>query len=368
MNDSIRCAADMTRAFEEKKERGGAIFLPVGEYPVESPVLMDSPSTRLCGEVWAYNLDPNGVFETRYGSKLRLVGKDHAAISIGSRGLPAGCMVSDIGMQGDIVGMDTRDMFDPAHPDHSAGLYFGKERVDQGDFNKISCCGLAVGVSAAENSEIDACDFRKINVDGCCVGFYFAPRASYYTRFHRCIVGDTPSYGFLAGKDGSPLSTLSIIETHFVRNCGGSRIPGEVPAAVLIKDIRLSIFSGNLIDAPGTFWYFRPDAVSNSDKTVIKNPAVGLYLIGKKNRIMNNVCEHSSRESMIIKGNENVLMGNIVDSDVVLEGVGNIVNGLAFTKPEARLILVGAAAESTSVLGVEEGRIVRKPEMSTWTL
>ena len=117
MNDSIRCAADMTRAFEEKKEKGGAIFLPVGEYPVESPVLMDSPSTRLCGEVWAYNLDPNGVFETRYGSKLRLVGKDHAAISIGSRGLPAGCMVSDIGMQGDIVGMDTRDMFDPAHPD-----------------------------------------------------------------------------------------------------------------------------------------------------------------------------------------------------------------------------------------------------------
>ena len=193
-------------------------------------------------------------------------------------------------------------------------------------------------------------------------------RASYYTRFHRCIVGDTPSYGFLAGKEGSPLSTLSIIETHFVRNCGGSHIPGEVPAAVLIKDIRLSVFSGNLIDAPGTFWYFRPDAVSNSDKTVIKNPAVGLYLIGKKNKITNNVCEHSSRESMIIKGNENVLMGNIVDSDVVLEGVGNIVNGLTFTKPEARLILVGEAAESTSVLGVEEGRIVRKPEMSTWTV
>ena len=54
------------------------------------------------------------------------------------------------------------------------------------------------------------------------------------------------------------------------------------------------------------------------------------------------------------------LIGNIVDGNVVIEGRGNTVNGLVFTTPEARLILSGAAADSTVVLGVEESRIVRR--------
>lgn len=356
-NTDFQNAADITRAFEEKKELGGAVFLPAGEYPVESPVLIDTPSLRLAGEVWAYNLDPNGVFETRYGSKLRLKGRDHPALSIGSRDLPAGVVVSDIGLQGDIVGMDTRGMFDPERPYASAGVYFGGERVDQGDFSKISCCGLAVGVSMAENSEIDACDFRKINVDGCNVGFYFAPRATYYTRFYRCIVGDTPSYGFFADGIKGP---TSIVDTHFVRNCGDNHIKGEENAAVYLKGVKHVTFRDNLINSPGEFWYFEPDATQNGQKTKIKNPAVGLYLIGQKNHILNCIFEASSREAMIIKGDQNVLMGNIVDADVVIEGVGNIVNGLVFTKPEARLILIGEAAETTSVLSVEPHRIVKK--------
>lgn len=354
---TIKNSVDITNALAEKKELGGSVFLPTGEYSVETPVLMETPSTRIQGEVWAYNLDPNGVFETRFGTKLRLKGRAHPAISIGAHDLPAGCMISDIGIQGDIVGMDTRAMFDPEHPYASAGLYFGGERVDQGDFSKISCCGLAVGVCAAENSEIDACDFRKINVDGNCVGFYFAPRASYYTRFHRCIVGDTPSYGFFAS--GRGISHLSIIETHFVRNSGDNHVAGEEHAAVYLKNINNCTFKDNLIDCPGMFWYFEPDATKNGQKTQILNPAVGLYVIGKKNRIMNNIFYRSSREAMVIKGEQNVLMGNVVDGDVVIEGEGNIVNGLAFTKPEARLILKGAAATTTSVLGVEPERIVR---------
>lgn len=361
MNNAIRNAEDLTRAFEEKKELGGAVFLPAGEYPVRTSVLMDTPSLRLAGEVWAYNLDPNGVFETRYGSKLRLYGKDHPALSVGSRDLPAGIVISDIGLQGDIVGMDTRGTFDRERPYASAGLYFGGERVDQGDFSKISCCGLAVGVSIAENSEIDACDFRKINVDGCNVGFYFAPRATYYTRFYRCIVGDTPSYGFFAdGEKTKNMGCTSIVDTHFVRNCGDNHIRGEEQAAVYLKQVKHITFRDNLIHSPGEFWYFAPDATQNDQKTKIKNPAVGLFLIGKRNQILNNVFEASSRESMIIKGDENVLMGNIADSDVVIQGRQNVVNGLVFTKPEARLILVGEAAESTSVLGVEPHRIVKR--------
>ena len=354
----MKNAADITCELEKKSEHGGAVFVPAGEYTVEAPVLIDVPSTRLAGEVWAYNLDPNGVFETRFGSKLRLKGRGHPAVMIGSRGLPAGCMVHDIGIQGDIVGMDTRGMFDPVQPWASAGLYFGGERVDQGDFRKISCCGLAVGVSMAERSEIDACDFNKIYVDGCCVGVYFAPRASYYARFHRCIVADNPSYGFWG--TGAFLHTASITDTHFVRNCGCNHIKDEIPAAVLLKNFDRSLFSGNLVDCPGTFWYYSADAVSNSERQVIRGSAVGLYLSGKKNRILNNVFENSSRESVIVCGDENILMGNIADGDVVLEGNGNVVNGLVFTRPKARLILRGAAAASTVIMGVEEHRVVRE--------
>ena len=87
-----------------------------------------------------------------------------------------------------------------------------------------------------------------------------------------------------------------------------------------------------------------------------------MYLVGKKNQIMNNVITRSSAEAMVIKGDENAIVGNVVDNDVVIEGEGNIVNCLTFTKPEARLILKGAAAHSTVVLGVEEHRITRIPD------
>ena len=357
----IKNGKDITKALAEKWERGGAVFLPVGEYPVEEPILMNTPSLRVKGEVWAYNLDPNGVFETRFGSKLRLKGRDISAFSIGRDDLPAGSMISDIGIQGDIIGMDTRGMFDPEKPWASAGLYFGGERVDQGDFNKISCCGLAVGVSCAENTEIDACDFRKINVDGCDVGFYFATRASYYTRFHRCIVGDTPSFGFYATSpdEKTRIHNLAICDTHFVRNSGANHLTDVEPAAVFLNNVSMSTFMNNKIDDAGTFWYFEPDAKSNSDKTVYKTPAIGLHMIAKKSQIMNNVIQRSSRESIVLRGTENAVVGNVVDGDVVIEGEGNIVNCLTFTKPEARLILKGAAATTTSVIGVEEHRIVK---------
>ena len=60
----IKSSVDITKTLEKKSAKGGAAFIPAGEYEVSAPVLMDTPSTRILGEVWAYNLDPNGVFET----------------------------------------------------------------------------------------------------------------------------------------------------------------------------------------------------------------------------------------------------------------------------------------------------------------
>lgn len=52
-------------------------------------------------------------------------------------------------------------------------------------------------------------------------------------------------------------------------------------------------------------------------------------------------------------------MNNITDASVRICGEGNIVMNLAFTTPEAKLILEGSAAAATVVSGVPEERILR---------
>ena len=65
-------------------------------------------------------------------------------------------------------------------------------------------------------------------------------------------------------------------------------------------------------------------------------------------------CSHAG--SIVIHGDRNVLLNNIVDGDVVIEGDGNTVSGLIFTSEKARLILRG---ENNQVWGVPRERIVR---------
>jgi hypothetical protein len=344
-------------------KKGGKVTLKSTTYTINSPIKIDTPSSSLEGEVWAYNLDPNGVFETPYGTKLRLNGKDHPAINIGGQSLPAGCVLKNFGIQGDIVGMDTRGFFDITNPKASAGLYFENNRVDQGLFKKISCCGLASAVCVTDNAEIDACKFTEINADGCCLGVYFAPGASYYAKFESCIIADNPSYGFFADscniKPNSGLHNLFINKTTFVRNCGASKIANEPPCAVYLKNISASEFSNNLVDAPGTYWHYDANATSNDERQINENKAVGLIVIGNKNRLLNNTFINSSCESVIINGNENVFAFNLVDSDVIIDGENNVVNGLVFTKDTAKLILKGKAVDTTTIIGVEENRIVK---------
>ena len=358
--NNIKNSKDIAVALDQIKATGGAVHLAAGTYEMNETVVIDTPSSKLQGEVWAYNLDPNGVFETPYGTKLRLKGRDFPAISVGVDNVPAGAMVCDIGIQGDIKGMDTSPLLNIENPSASAGLYFGSQRVDQGEFSKISCCGLAIAVCAADNAELDACCFEKINMDGCCIGTYFSPRASYYAHFRQCIVADTPSYGFFFDGTKKHISNVDITDTHFVRNCGASPIIDEEPAAVYLKNISNCFFRDNLVDFPGVFWYFDDNATSNDERQPSTVPAIGLHVKGNQNRITGNTFNHSSRESVIIEGHRNILMSNIADGNVVIEGEGNMVNGLVFTTPDARLILRGAAKDTTLVLGVEESRIVKE--------
>ena len=343
----------------------GAVRLRAGEYRIEEPVVINTPSSKLVGDVWAYNLDPNGVFETPYGTKLRLYGRDLPAISVGRDALAAGCVIKDIGIQGDVTGMDTRPLLSLDRPYASAGLYFGGKRIDQGEFSKISCCGLAIAISAAEDSELDACVFEKVNTDGCCIGVYFAPRAAYYPHFRHCVMADNPSYGFFADGTqakarGFDIYGMDVTDCNFVRCCGSSRIKDEEPAAVYFKNVSGCIIRDNLIERPGTFWYYPDGAVSNDERQSSTSPAIGLHVIGNKNVISGNIFKGSSRESIVINGDKNVLASNVCDGDVVISGSGNIVNCLVFTTENAKLVLSDKARDTTEIFGVSPDRIIRR--------
>lgn len=354
--------AGIQNALDALSVRGGRLNLPCGRYEIERTITVDVSSLCLSGDVWSCNTDPNGVFEPKHGTKLRMRGQDFPAIAVGRQNDPiSGAIVRDLGIQGDIVGMDTRPLVDRNAPEKSAGLCLDSVRTDQCEFSKISFCGLSNAVSATGNAEIDACVFEKLNTDGCGNGFRFSPRASFYAQFRACICADNPYYGFYGGGSGSRIHNLMIFDTTFVRN-GGAFTDGDgfLPAAVLLDGVSRSDVSRCLFDDPGTFWYYDSDATENRRRQPSHRRTVALYVIGNENRIRDNVFLHSSDDSIRIDGKGNVLLSNIVDGDVRIRGEHNTVASLVFTKPEARLILEGAARETTTVIGVPEERIAYK--------
>ncbi len=351
--------AGLGEALRLAGERGGRVTVPAGRHDIAATALIDDGSVLLDGEVWNYSSDPNGVFEAKNGTKLRLVGHSHPALSVGVTKDIGGVVISNLGIQGDIVGMDTRRLFNADFPERGAGLYLGGSRIDQCEFSKMSFCGLSAAVCASGSAEIDAAHFYNINTDGCCMGVYFSPRASFYTVFSRCIMADNPSYGFYANGEGKKIHNLEVADCSLVRNCGSNVIDDEA-AALYFKSISLCTVRGCNIDAAGVFWYYSDDATHNDQRQRSKVSAVGILIKGDRNRIMSNIIDHSSAESIRIEGKDNILIGNITDGNVIIDGENNTVCSHVFTKPEARLILRGAAAHTTTVTGVPDDRIVRE--------
>ena len=359
------CSTDGTagiqRELDAHSARGGVVNLVDGRYDVEKTIIFDTSSLCLSGGVWACNTDPNGVFETAFGTKIRLRGTDYPAIRVGKERDPiSGAIIRDLGVQGDIVGMDTREIVDFNDPTASAGLCLDSVRTDQCAFSKLSFCGLANAVAAVGNAEIDACIFENINTDGCGNGFWFSPRASYYARFRSCIIADNPYYGFYLGAEGKRIHNLEILDSHFVRNGGAfAEGDGHLPAVVLFDGASRCAITHCIFDAPGVFWYYDKDAKANEERRPSKRKTTALYVRGNENRIRDNTFLNSSADSIVIEGNGNILIGNIADGNVRISGKGNTVATLIFTKPDSRLILEGEARETTVLMGVEESRIVR---------
>jgi hypothetical protein len=341
--------------------RGGRTELSCGRYDIERPIILDTPSSCLSGGVWACNTDPNGVFESAYGTKVRMHGTDYPAFLVGQKNDPvSGAIIRDLGIQGDIKGMDTRGLVDFSAPEKAAGLCLNAVRTDQCAFTKLAFCGLANAVAATGSAEIDGCIFEGLNTDGCGNGFWFSPRASYYARVRSCIFADNPYYGFYAGGDNRRIHNLEILDSHFVRNGGAfADGDGQLPAAVFFDHVSNCAVTHCIFDAPGTFWYYDERAAENDERQPSKRMTPALRIVGNGNRIRDNTFLNSSGDSVWIRGDGNILIGNIADGNVRLSGSGNVVATLVFTKPDARLILEGAARETTVIHGVEESRIVR---------
>ena len=71
----------------KKLNHGGKVSLPAGQTDISEPVILDTPCTKIEGDVWCCNADPNGVFECEYGTKLRLMKNDIPAIYVGNENI-----------------------------------------------------------------------------------------------------------------------------------------------------------------------------------------------------------------------------------------------------------------------------------------
>ena len=353
-------SAGINTALKTLSERGGRLRLPCARYDLTESVVLNLSSTKLAGDVWACNTDPNGVFESRYGTKIRLNGMSFPAIRVGDSKVISGALIEGLGIQGDVTGMDTRPYFDLNAPTAGAGLAFDSTRTDQCEVDKLSLCGLAVGVAVTGGAEVDACQFTRCNMDGCGIGVYFAPHASYYARFRDCIIADTPYYGFFVDARKTFMHNLEITGTHFVRNGGCLHQRPELPqpAAVSLLNVKSCAIERNNFDDPGTYWHYADTATENNERQPQKHPIPALAVTGERNRIRDNVFQHTTGDAVIINGNGNVLMNNISDGNVVISGDGNQIIGLALQK-DAKLILTPNST-NTVILGVDESRIVRQ--------
>ena len=322
-------------------ERGGKLSLGCGRYEIEKSIEINTPCIHIDGDSWSYSSDPNGVFESHYGTKLRLK-KNIPAIKVGINHTVEGLLFENFGVQGNIEGMDTRPLMGETGPSGGYGLSFANSRMDQAEFSKLTFCGLGCALHFSNNSEIDACNFERINVDGCAVGVWFNPGASYYTQFRKFVFADNPYYGFYADGTGRNMHNLELLDNVFVRT-GGGFVEGAslYPAAVYFNNINSSLIRDNLIDDPGTFWFFEKDADKNEMRQPSHRNTEALVVRGNGNRILNNVITNTTTTAIHIIGDNNVLLNNIVDNDVIIEGKNNQIVGLVFTNPDAKLIVNG---------------------------
>ena len=327
---SLDGTGGLTQAMFNLEARAGKVRIPSARFNLTASPVVKRKNIHIEGDAWNYSNDPNGVYESPNGSKLRLMSAELAGLIFSGVANISGGRVSQIGVQGTIANSNTKGLFSIANAAKHTGANFPSARVDQFEMYRFNACGLSSGLSFT-GGDIDACIFDRLNVDGCNVGIYFSPTNTYYTKFKDSIVADCPSQGMWVKKavGGNDLQMLIIEGLVLVRNCGAmtaAQLSESEAASLLITGVVTSIIRGNQIDNTGVWWeYF---TTGNGTKTIHTMVAAALIFSGSGSKIHDNIIGGATGNSAIIRGANNEVTNNkfAANNSLLIEGSSNIIS------------------------------------------
>ena len=96
----------------------------------------------------------------------------------------------------------------------------------------------------------------------------------------------------------------------------------------------------------------------NSERKAFAQPTPALYIQGNGNRIIGNTFSKCKGDAIVIHGDNNIIMNNIVDRDIVICGNNNVLANNIFTNEEAGIVVSGHSS-GNEFINIQDGRIRR---------
>ena len=289
-------------------QKSGKIYLPNGVYIIKTPIVVNSKSLAIDGEVWNYPDHPNGVVPSTNGTVLKLDESNIFGIDLKSGN---GLCVYNIGIVGS--DWDTSGLFDRSNPSYNVGIFHRAGYSDQIDIRKCNFNGLASAFCASPGSgasQVDAASVHDCNMDGCDIGVIIDNATSIYSKWFNNLIADTPSYGiFMSGV----LNGVIIKGNTLVRNSGKfssqqkADFATEGVYAMYLSGASRCIICDNIIHMAGTFYDITDP---QNPVTITDRDANGLYFSGNASAINGNSVYSAENHSAVISGDNNTITGN----------------------------------------------------------
>lgn len=368
-------------------KQGGKVRIPSANFLLTRPIIVSSRSIKIEGDSWNYPNDPNGVYASNEGSKLK-VDVDGSGLQLNNA---SGTTISDIGFQGQYTNGEVKGTFDRTMPIKNSGICSVVGRNDQMEISRVSCQGLSAGFSIVPNGDIDATIFERLNADGCNIAFLFSPKDTYYAKVRDSIFADCPAYGVCVIKntmsDAHNLQMLTIDGIVCVRNGGGfskqqlEQFGNDMAAGMLISGVVYSMIINNQIDNSGVYWdttrasevgylfeYANSENIISNNtgevfatkdyvydchglileghETLVSNNRVNgtrggyaLKVIGNYNNVVNNTL--NGTKGIYLNGNSNNVTNNIVKGDIEIDGNNNKLSDIFISSGKTIIIHSG---------------------------
>ena len=294
-----------------KLTHGGLIQIPTGKYRLDGALYIQNHGQKFKGSSWGYAGEPNGVFPVEYGSQLRFKNNETSCFIINT--VKNGLEFCDFAIQGNAIDSNTSGLLDFSKPYKHAGFFLQSGRTDQTYIHHVNCTGLACGLYANPEMNIDACTFDWINADGCNVGMFIKSNNMYYTAIKNCILSDCPAQGLIIDSS-SGINHIQLERIILVRNCGAMTSEQKTiykPCGAYINGLNQSTLNGIEINDAGLWTeYFTNE---DNTKTVhYEAEAVGLYFNGNENSIINLKIKNSASHAMLLYGEHNKITNSVL--------------------------------------------------------